>query len=101
MVEGKYKFGATEYDAEALIQGSLDETTNTAHKEIQIACFSKGKRYPDYILYVDEVLGSEGPAVKLEMVEQNKEFYTEALAKYMDFEKILSEYTEDGNHTLS
>ena len=26
-------------------------------------------------------------------VEQNKEFYTEAVAKYMDFEKILSNYT--------
>lgn len=93
MVEGKYKFGSTEYDAEALIQGRLEEPTNTFHKDIQIACFSKGKKYPDYILYVDEVLGDDEPVITLQMVEQNKEFYTEAVAKYMDFEKILSNYT--------
>lgn len=90
MVEGKYKFGVTEYDAEALIQGRLDATTNTFHKDIQIACFSKGKKYPDYILYVDETLGDEEPVVTLEMVEQNKEFYTEALPQYMDFESIIN-----------
>ena len=93
MVEGKYKFGSTEYDAEALIQGRLEEPTNTFHKDIQIACFSKGKKYPDYILYVDEVLGDDEPVITLQMVEQNKEFYTEAVEKYMDFEKILSNYT--------
>ena len=93
MVEGKYKFGSIEYDAEALIEGRLDEPTNTFHKDIQIACFSKGKKYPDYILYVDEVLGDDEPVVTLQMVEQNKEFYTEAVAKYMDFEQILSDYT--------
>ena len=94
MWTGTYKVGSKSYYAEALVMPLTDK--NGTYRMVAIFCFD-GKVNPEYVITKDEV--SEG---KLEEIENMHiiDFKPYALDEYMDFEKILSNYTPASDDTL-
>ncbi|MBS6621428.1 MAG: hypothetical protein KH315_04585 [Faecalibacterium prausnitzii] len=94
MWTGKYKVGSKSYDAEALVLNLTDK--NGTYRMVMICCFD-GKVNPEYIISKNEVSKD-----KLEEIENVHiiDFKSYAMDKYMDFEKILSNYTPASDDTL-
>ena len=94
MWTGTYKVGPKSYYAEALVMLMTDK--NGTYRDVSIFCFD-GNVNPEYIIFKDEE--SEGKFDEMESVHIIY-FKPYALDEYMDFEKILSNYTPASDDTL-
>lgn len=96
MWSGKYKVGSKSYDAEVFVMPVNDK--NETYLSAMIFCFTNGKVNPEYIITKVEI--SKDKMEELEAVNI-VDFKAYAQDEYMDFEKILSNYTEFGDYTMN